>query len=103
MKAKLLVPSSAYMCPWLGELLCITSNVKYHITIFSPALVSIGFTILAAATTSYCVCWSKWPLEMISDYGRYFVIIFSVRPVHVEKDPSLIACIRVSFVGNHII
>ena len=37
---------------------------------------------------------------MISDYGRYFEIIFSVSPDHIEKDPSLIAWSRVLWLGS---
>ena len=37
---------------------------------------------------------------MISDFGRYFVIIFAVRSGHVEKDPSFIAWRRVILLGS---
>ena len=67
---------------------------------FSPTLVDKCATLSATAATDRCFCWSKFPLAVISDSGRYFEIIFSLSPLHVAKDPSLIAWIRVSLFGQ---
>ena len=67
---------------------------------FSPSLVYKGVTFAAAATSGRCFCWSRCHFGMISDYGRYFEMSFSVSPGRVEKDPSLIACIRICLVGQ---
>ena len=62
---------------------------------FSLALVSNGVTFLADSDTGCCLCWSRCPLSVVSDSGRYFEKSFSVSPGHVAKDPYFIACIRV--------
>ena len=67
---------------------------------FSPALVDKGVTFSDATAGGCCLCWYRCPFAVISDSGRYFEISFSVSPVHVEKDPSLIAWIRVRLVGQ---
>ena len=64
---------------------------------FSPALVDKGATFAADAAAGRCFCWSRFPVAVISDSGRYFEIIFYVSPGHVEKDPSLIVWSRVRF------
>ena len=58
---------------------------------FSPALVDKGvkFSYTDAAGCFYC--WYRCPFAVISNYGRYLEISFSVCPGHVEKYPSLIA------------
>ena len=63
---------------------------------FSPASVDKGVTFAADAAASdaasvSCFCWSRCHFAVISDSERYFEIIFSMSPGHVEKDPSLIA------------
>ena len=68
---------------------------------FSHDFVDKGVTFAAAAAAGRCFCCSRCPFDVISDYGRYFEISFYVSPGHVEKDPSLIACIRVRLVGQH--
>ena len=67
---------------------------------FSPALVDKGVTFAEAAATGRCFYWSRCHFSVIYDSGRYFGIIFSVSPVYVEKDPSLIDCSRVRLVGK---
>ena len=67
---------------------------------FSPGFVDKGVTFSASDATSRCFFCSRCPFAVISDYGRYFEISFSVSPVHVEKDPSLIAWSRVRLVGQ---
>ena len=67
---------------------------------FSPDLVDKGVTFSAAAAAGRCFCWSRCPFAVISDSGRYFEIIFSVSPGHVEKDLSLIVWSRVCLVGQ---
>ena len=67
---------------------------------FYPALVGKCVTFSAAASAGSWFCCSKVPLDVISDYGRYFGISFSVSPGHVDKDPSLIAWSRVRLVGK---
>ena len=44
--------------------------------------------------------WSRSNVAMISDSMRYFEIILSLSPGHVEKDPSLIAWSMVCLVGQ---
>ena len=70
---------------------------------FFPYLVDKGVTFAADAATGRILFWSRCPFAVISDSGRYFEIILSVSPGHIEKDPSLIACIRVRLVGHQII
>ena len=67
---------------------------------FSLDLVDIGVTFASYDATGFCLCWSRCPLVVISDSGRYFEIIFALIPGHVAKDPLLIAGIRVHFVGQ---
>ena len=67
----------------------------------SPALVDKCVTFAAAAAAGCCICWYRCPFDVISDSRRYFEIIFSVSPGHVEKDPSLIAWSRVILVGSN--
>ena len=62
---------------------------------FSPDLVDKGVTFSDAAASGHCFCVSRCHFAVIYDYGKYFEIIFSVSHGHVEKDPSLIAWIRV--------
>ena len=57
-------------------------------------------TFAAAADTCRCFWWYICPFAVISDSGRYFETSFSVSPGHVEKDPYLIAWIRVRLVGH---
>ena len=66
----------------------------------SPALMDKGVTFADAAAAGSCFCWSRCPFAVISDSGRYFAISFYVSPDHVDKDPSLIAWIRVRLVGQ---
>ena len=74
------------------------SNIWKGISfVFFLALVALGVTFASDAATDSCFCWSSWPLLVISDSGRYFVIRFFVRPGHVDKYPSFIACSRVIF------
>ena len=68
--------------------------------VVSPILVDKGVTFAAAAASGRCFCWSRCLFAVISVSGRYFEIRFSVIPGHVEKDPSLIACISVRLVGH---
>ena len=58
---------------------------------FSLDLVDKDVTFSAAAATGRCFWWSRCPFGVIFDSRIYFEISFSVSPVHVEKDPSLIA------------
>ena len=67
---------------------------------FSPDLVDKGVTLAAAAADGRCFCWCRCPFAGVSDSGRYFEISFSVSPVPVENDPSLIAWSRVRLVGQ---
>ena len=66
----------------------------------SPDLVGKGVTFSADAAAGCSFCWSRCPFDVIYDSGKYFEISFSVSPRHVEKDPSLIAWIRVRLVGQ---
>ena len=66
----------------------------------SPALVAKGVTFAAADAVGSCFFWYRFPSAVISNSGRYFEISLSVSPGHVTKDPSLIACSRVRFVGQ---
>ena len=66
----------------------------------SPDLVDKGVTFAAAAAAGCCLYWSRFPFAVISDSGRYFEISFSVSPGHFEKDPTLIAWIRVRLIGQ---
>ena len=66
----------------------------------SPALVYKCVTFASDAAVGRYFCWSRCPLAVISDSERYFEMSFSVSPGHVTKDPSLIACRRVSLVGQ---
>ena len=59
-----------------------------------------GVIFAAAAAAGCCFFWSRCPFDVIYDSGRYFEIILSVSPGHVEKDPSLIAWSRVCLVGQ---
>ena len=67
---------------------------------FSSALVYKGVTFAAVAAAGCYFFWYRFPFDVIPDYGRYFEIGFSMIPVHVEKDPSLIAWSRVSLFGQ---
>ena len=67
---------------------------------FSTSLVAKGVTFVAADDNSCCFCWSRCPLDVISDSGIYFEMIFSVSPGHVAKDQYLISLIRVHFSGQ---
>ena len=60
---------------------------------FSPTLVDKGVTFAAASAGGSCFCCSRCSFDVISDSERYIEISFSVSPVHVEKDPSLISCL----------
>ena len=64
---------------------------------FSHAVVDKGVTSAASYTAGRFLCWSRCPLAVIADYGRYLEMVFSVIPGHFAKDPSLISCIRVFF------
>ena len=64
----------------------------------SPALVDKCVTFVAASDDGCCLCWSKCPLDVISDSGRYSKMSFSVSPGHGAKDSSSIAWIKVSLV-----
>ena len=66
----------------------------------SPDLVHKVVTFAAAAAAAHCLCWSRFPFAVISDSERYFEISLSVSPGHFEKDPTLIAWIRVRLVGQ---
>ena len=70
----------------------------------SPDLVDKGVTFAADdsadAAAGHFLCWSRCPFYVISDSGINFEISFSISPGHVEKDPSLIAWIRVRLVGK---
>ena len=66
----------------------------------SPSFVVKCITFAAANDPGRCFCWSRFPLTVISYFGRYFEISFDVSPGHVVKAPSLIAWIGVSFVGQ---
>ena len=70
---------------------------------FSPALVDKGVTFAAAASAGRFFCWYRCLFAVISYSGGYFEISFSVGPVHVEKDPFLIAWSRVRLVGKQSI
>ena len=65
---------------------------------FSPYLVDKVVTFSADAAAGSCFLWSRCHFSVISDFGRYFEISFSVSPGHVEKDPSLISWSRVRLV-----
>ena len=65
---------------------------------FSSDLVAKGVTFSIADSAFHCFFWSRFPLDVISDYGRYFEMSLSVSPGRVTKDPSLIACSRGSLV-----
>ena len=67
---------------------------------FSPYLVDKGVTFDSDDAAGRCLCWYRCPFAVISDYGRKFEINFSVSPVHVDMDPSLIAWNRVLLVGQ---
>ena len=67
---------------------------------FSSSLVAIGVTFAAADPAGRCFYWSRFPLTVISDYGRYLEIIFYLSPGHGAKDPSSIVWIRVRFGGK---
>ena len=67
---------------------------------FSPALVDKCVTFAAAAAAGRCFCWSRCPFSVMYDSRRYFEISFSVSPGNDEKDPSLIAWIRVRLAGQ---
>ena len=54
---------------------------------FSTALVDIGVIFVAAVVVGPFVCWSRFPLAVIYDSGRYYEVIFATRPFHVAKDP----------------
>ena len=66
----------------------------------SPALVDKDVKFATDDAANHCFFCSMCPFSGISDSGRYFEISFSVGPVHVEKDPSLIAWRRVRLVGQ---
>ena len=68
--------------------------------LFPPDLVDKGVTFASASAAGRCVFWSRCHFDVISDSGRYFDIIFSVSPGHVEMDPSLISWSRVRLVGQ---
>ena len=66
----------------------------------SPDLVDKCVTFADSATTGRCSFCSMCPFAAISDSGRYFEISVSASPVHIEKDPYLIAWSRVRLVGQ---
>ena len=68
---------------------------------FSSALVDKCVAFASAAAAGHCFFWSRCPLVVISDSGKYFEMSFSVSPGHVAKDPYLIAWNRVCLVGQH--
>ena len=70
---------------------------------FSPDLVDKGVAFSSAAVAGSWFYCSRFHLSVISDYRINFEIRLSVSPGHVEKDPSLIAWIRVRLVGKQII
>ena len=57
-------------------------------------------TCVGAAAAGRSFYWSRCPLDVISDSGRYFEISFYVSPGHVVKDKSLIVWIRVGLDGQ---
>ena len=67
---------------------------------FYPGLVDKNVIFSAAAASGRCFCCSRCPFAVISDYGRYFEMIFAVCTGHVSKAPSLIDWSRVSFLGG---
>ena len=67
---------------------------------FSPVFLGKGATFSAAAAAGCLSCWSRCPLAVISDSGRYFEMSLSVSPGHVAKDTSLISWRRVHFFGQ---
>ena len=70
---------------------------------FSLALVDTCVTFSAASAAGRCFCWSRCHFAVIYYSGRYFEIIFSVSPGHVDNDPSLISWSRVRLVGQQMI
>ena len=66
---------------------------------FSSALVDKCVAFASAAAAGHCFFWSRCPLVVISDCGKYFEMSFSVSPGHVEKDQSLISWSSVRLVG----
>ena len=44
--------------------------------------------------------WSKWPLTVVSIFGRCLDTNFLSNPGNVERNPLSIASIRVDFTGN---
>ena len=61
---------------------------------FSSDLVAKGVTFSIAVSAFYCFLWSRFPLAVISDSGRYFEMSLSVSPGRVANDPSLIVWSR---------
>ena len=59
--------------------------------VLSSALETKGVTFAISDSAGHCFCWSRFPLDVISDSGRYFEMSVSVSPGRVSKDPSLIA------------
>ena len=66
----------------------------------SATLVDKGVSFAAVDAAGRCFFWSRCLVSVISDSRRFFEISLSVGPGHVEKDPSLIAWIRVRLIGQ---
>ena len=67
---------------------------------FLPSLVDTFVTFASDSAAGNYFCWSRCPLVVISDSGRYFEMSFSVSPGHVVEDPSLIYWSRVILVWH---
>ena len=85
----------------LGQKISVGPNIwRSTSLLLSPSFVYKGVTFAAAADDDCYFFWYRFPFDVIPDYGRYFEIGFSVSPVHVEKDTSLIAWSRVRLFGQ---
>ena len=51
-------------------------------------------------TVDFFRSWSKWPLTVVSIFGRCLDTNFLFNPGNVERKPLSIALIRVDFTGN---
>ena len=61
--------------------------MEEYLIFFTPELVDTGVTFASFDVTGTIFCWLRRNLAVIYDSGRNFVISFSVRTGHVEKDP----------------
>ena len=89
------------------EIVQLGQNISFQLCQISGGVLYLRYNLPLWINVSYLhsaagcfLCWSSCPLDMISDYGRYFEISLSVGPGRVAKDSSLLAWSMVRLIGQ---